>query len=82
MSRRLFAKQLRRSCCLKDFLHRSPNDLCDPLLNSAALAFAVDNIVDRWMRYAEFLCNPALRVSFLPQETDDAISGQRAHLLE
>ena len=34
------------------------------------------------MRYAELLCNPALRVSFLPQETDDAISGQRAHLLE
>ena len=34
------------------------------------------------MRDAELFCDSALRVSFLPQETDDAISGQRAHLLE
>ena len=82
MSRRLVAKQLRRSCCLKNLLHRPPDDLRNPFLYPPALAFAVDNIVDRRMRYAELLCNPALRVSFLPQETDDAISGQRAHLLE
>ena len=82
MSRRLVAKLSRRSCCLKNLIHRPPDDLRDPLLNPAALALTVDDIVHRRMGHTQLPRNADLRIPLLSQETNNPISRHPSHLLK